>query len=314
MSAWPSISKPVNSYMIIIPKIIVRINSQKEQNAAALSAAIDAKSLVYQETKTTANERNPYHMEYKGMTIYYQFHKLSITYSVHIHVNSSSTITAINIVIKGEDTTKTKNYDDFSDDPLRINYLKEIIKLPYEAEIAKREQNRQRIDAMMPQDCWNTIWKTSVFQNSMCVSRLKKEFKDLEQRPPIGISAGPDRHLFVWSAVITGPMDTPYQHGIFHLRIDIPRDYPFRSLQIRFITKIYHCNIGSNNGKICMDLLQDGWSPVFTICKTLLSIQSLLINANPDNPLMPGIANLYHRDRQEHDKICREWTLRYAME
>ena len=47
--------------------------------------------------------------------------------------------------------------------------------------------------------------------------------------------------------------------------------------------------------------------------KVLLSISSLLTDPNPDDPLVPDIANQYKADRQKYDASAREWTRKYAM-
>ena len=55
------------------------------------------------------------------------------------------------------------------------------------------------------------------------------------------------------------------------------------------------------------------WSPALTISKVLLSICSLLDDANPDDPLVPEIAMLYKTDRPRYETVAREWTAKYAV-
>lgn len=109
-----------------------------------------------------------------------------------------------------------------------------------------------------------------------------------------------------------GPEDSPYSGGVFFLDIHFPADYPFKPPKVHFTTRIYHCNINSNGG-ICLDILKDQWSPALTVSKVLLSICSLLTDANPDDPLVPDIAQLLKTDRARHDSTAREWTSKYAM-
>ena len=148
----------------------------------------------------------------------------------------------------------------------------------------------------------------------MALKRIQKELIDLGRDPPANCSAGPtdESQPFHWQATIMGPEDSPYHNGVFFLNIHFPPDYPFKPPKVTFTTKIYHCNINSN-GSICLDILKDQWSPALTISKVLLSISSLLTDANPDDPLVPEIANLLKSDRAKHDNTAREWTTRYAM-
>jgi ubiquitin-conjugating enzyme E2 D/E len=142
--------------------------------------------------------------------------------------------------------------------------------------------------------------------------RIKKELEDIKKNAPSNCSAGPvEDDLFEWQATIMGPKDSPYEGGLFYLRIHFTKDYPFKPPKIHFITKIYHCNVNSSGG-ICLDILKKEWSPALTISKVLLSICSLMTDPNPDDPLVTSIADLYKSNREEHDKKAREYTLLYA--
>lgn len=146
----------------------------------------------------------------------------------------------------------------------------------------------------------------------MANRRLKKEIKDIASTPPDNCSAGPrDGDLFVWDATIMGPTGTPYENGVFRVEINFPTDYPFKPPKVRFLTKIYHPNINTN-GSICLDILKDQWSPALNTSKILLSICSLLDDPNPDDPLMPSIADLYKKNKDKYAATAREWTLEYA--
>jgi ubiquitin-conjugating enzyme E2 D/E len=150
----------------------------------------------------------------------------------------------------------------------------------------------------------------------MALKRLQRELSDItasDSDSLANISAGPSGdNLFHWQATIIGPEGSPYEGGVFILDIDFPVDYPFKPPKVRFITKIYHCNINSDGG-ICMDVLRGNWSPALTITKLLLSISSLLTDANPADPLVPEIAQAYTSNRVSHDATAREWTAKYAM-
>lgn len=142
--------------------------------------------------------------------------------------------------------------------------------------------------------------------------RINKELKDLEKDPPVSCSAGPaGDDLFHWTATIMGPEKSPFEGGVFFLNIHFPPDYPFKPPKVTFTTKIYHPNINANGG-ICLDILKDKWSPALTISKLLLSICSLLCDPNPDDPLVPEIANLYKTDKARYEAVAREWTKKHA--
>jgi len=144
------------------------------------------------------------------------------------------------------------------------------------------------------------------------VKRLQKELLDMQKDDTPNLSAGPvNDNLFEWEAVILGPIGTPYEGGVFNLNISIPSNYPFKPPIVIFKTKIYHPNINSS-GSICLDILKTQWSPALTISKILLSICSLLADPNPNDPLVPEIANLLKTNIEVYNQTAKEWTNIYA--
>ncbi|XP_057430710.1 ubiquitin-conjugating enzyme E2-17 kDa-like [Lotus japonicus] len=147
----------------------------------------------------------------------------------------------------------------------------------------------------------------------MASKRLLKELKDLQKDPPIPYSAGPvGDDMFHWQASIKGPVDSPYEGGVFQIEMNFTAEYPFKPPKVTFMTRIYHPNINSS-GNICLDILKVEWIPTLTISKVLSSICSLLTNPNPDDPLLPEIALIYKTDKEKFEVMARKWTQKYAM-
>ena len=75
--------------------------------------------------------------------------------------------------------------------------------------------------------------------------------------------------------------------------------------QVRFLTKMFHPNI-YNDGQICLDILQNQWSPIYDISAILTSIQSLLCDPNPASPANSEASRLYNENRREYNRRVRE--------
>jgi ubiquitin-conjugating enzyme (huntingtin interacting protein 2) len=107
-------------------------------------------------------------------------------------------------------------------------------------------------------------------------------------------------------------VDTPYEFGMFQLEIHVPETYPFNPPKVKFLTKIWHPNISSVTGAICLDILKDNWAAAMTLRTVLLSLQALLASAEPDDPQDAVVASQY---KENFDMFCRtakHWTNSYA--
>jgi len=109
-----------------------------------------------------------------------------------------------------------------------------------------------------------------------------------------------------------GPPGTPYEGGTYEINIEIPTEYPFRPPVMKFATKIWHPNVSSASGAICLDTLSTGWSPVLTIKSALLSLQSLLSTPEPKDPQDAVVAQMLIKNPKEFERVAREWAVKYA--
>jgi ubiquitin-conjugating enzyme (huntingtin interacting protein 2) len=99
-----------------------------------------------------------------------------------------------------------------------------------------------------------------------------------------------------------------YEGGIYNLEIKIPETYPFNPPKVKFLTKIWHPNISSVTGAICLDILKDQWAAAMTLRTVLLSLQALLAAAEPDDPQDAVVANQYKNNHSIFIKTARHWT------
>ena len=118
------------------------------------------------------------------------------------------------------------------------------------------------------------------------------------------------------------------------LSLEFSEEYPDKPPTVKFLTSMFHrtrlaggrmsavqqrkgsyapwialssaaANIYAD-GSICLDILQNAWSPMYDISAILSSLQSLLCDPNPASPANPEAAKLYEKNRPEYERKVRE--------
>mmetsp|Transcript_25622 Transcript_25622/g.39945 ORF Transcript_25622/g.39945 Transcript_25622/m.39945 type:complete len:158 (-) Transcript_25622:175-648(-) len=149
---------------------------------------------------------------------------------------------------------------------------------------------------------------------SPAVLRLSSDYKAISLEPLEGASASPkaDDNLFLWQACIFGPPDTAWDGGVFNLTLIFTDNYPAAPPVVKFNTPVFHPNVYSD-GTLCLDIIQDKWSPAYSVSTILTSVQSLFNDPNPNSPANPEAAKLYVTNKKEYNKKVRA-SVRRSME
>lgn len=145
--------------------------------------------------------------------------------------------------------------------------------------------------------------------------RIQKEIADIHSDSLSNIYASPVGNgddLTHLKGSFKGPPGTPYEGGTYTIDVRIPGEYPFRPPIMKFDTKVWHPNVSSQTGAICLDTLSTAWSPVLTIKSALLSLQSLLSTPEPKDPQDAEVAGMLMRNPKEFERVAQEWAVKYA--
>eukprot|EP00037_Helgoeca_nana_P010918 m.97036 g.97036 ORF g.97036 m.97036 type:complete len:204 (+) comp20501_c0_seq1:297-908(+) len=151
----------------------------------------------------------------------------------------------------------------------------------------------------------------------MAQGRVKREVAEVEKDPEIAkasikLTLTDPKTFATLEGEIPGPPDTPYAGGSFRLAITVPDSYPFSPPKVKFITKIWHPNISSQTGAICLDILKDQWAAAMTLRTVMLSIQAMLSAAEPDDPQDAVVAKQYKEDQDLFQRTAAHWACAYA--
>ncbi|XP_056299208.1 uncharacterized protein LOC130212098 [Pseudoliparis swirei] len=137
--------------------------------------------------------------------------------------------------------------------------------------------------------------------------RILQELRSLHCDPHPYFSIFPSESDFTfWKILMEGPPDTPYERGTFELFCQFGSDYPVKPPLVRFVTRVYHCNINSV-GRICHNIFDRNYHAQITMRDVLNAVYGLLIIPEPEDPLDSILAEefltspkTYEQEAQKH--------------
>lgn len=140
------------------------------------------------------------------------------------------------------------------------------------------------------------------------VKQLAKELKNLDESPPEGIKVGVnDDDFSTIYADIEGPAGTPYENGLFRMKLLLSCDFPHSPPKGYFLTKIFHPNIATN-GEICVNTLKKDWNPSLGLRHVLIVVRCLLIEPFPESALNEQAGKMLLENYEEYARHARLYT------
>eukprot|EP00045_Choanoeca_perplexa_P005155 m.43833 g.43833 ORF g.43833 m.43833 type:complete len:187 (-) comp12963_c0_seq1:106-666(-) len=119
--------------------------------------------------------------------------------------------------------------------------------------------------------------------------------------------------LVEFHVTLHGPKDSPYEGGIWKVHVSLPDAYPYKSPSVGFRNKIFHPNIDAASGSVCLDVINQTWTPMYELLNIFeIFLPQLLLYPNAADPLNGEAAALLLNRPEEYKKKVAEYVQQYA--
>jgi ubiquitin-protein ligase len=126
-----------------------------------------------------------------------------------------------------------------------------------------------------------------------------------------------DNNMLRGYAMIFGPCDTIYEHGIYLFEFKFPSNYPYSPPKLTYLTNDGKTRFNPNlyrTGKVCLSLLNTWKGEQWTSCQSIRTILLVLISILHNKPLLnePGVS-IKHKDFDIYNKIIQYSNFKTAI-
>ncbi|XP_052208361.1 ubiquitin-conjugating enzyme E2 32 [Diospyros lotus] len=128
------------------------------------------------------------------------------------------------------------------------------------------------------------------------VKRILQEVKEMQSNPSDDFMSLPlEENIFEWQFAISGPRDTEFEGGIYHGRIQLPAEYPFKPPSFMLLTPNGRFETQT---KICLSISNhhpEHWQPSWSVRTALVALIAFM----PTNP-NGALGSLDYKKEERH--------------
>ena len=136
-------------------------------------------------------------------------------------------------------------------------------------------------------------------KNSKCISIVKCEFMNGD--------------INNWRVAFEGSPCSPYEDGIFQVKVNLPSNFPNERPYLYFITKMFHPNVRQRDGLVSLNLMYE-WVSSRTIEEVLFGFIEVMDNPRTGVGYGEEPQQLLEQDRDKFFEKVEEYTYQYAMD
>lgn len=145
-------------------------------------------------------------------------------------------------------------------------------------------------------------------KNNSAVKRIMQEARELANDPSTDYHAAPlEDDIFEWHCTLRGPAGTEFEGGLYHFRILLPAEYPFRPPSIMMLTPSGRFEV---NTKICISFTsyhEELWQPAWGVRTAIIGLQGFF-PLKGQAAVGVGSIESHPSERKRLATLSREWT------